>query len=472
LLAPLFFLKLGEQMRLIKLTDIWEESSRHRRDFGDLEALSESILTFGLLQPIVLTPEASEDKVPFKLIAGGRRLAAFKLLKREEIPAMLLDELPKIDQKKIELHENIKRKNLTWQEEVRAIYQYHKLRAYEEGKSLSMAEIGKELQVSETQVQRSLVVAPYIYRSSPKFNEAYAEAATVTGVYAAIQRSLDREKQAKTSEVLEQATKIFAKEEQPPEETASEPLPFETVKEPKTLHNADFVEWAAKYKGPAFSFVHCDFPYGINYKGSRNASVAGSGHVLYPDDPDLYWALVEALLSNATRLVAPLAHVLFWLDMRYYTRTIETFEKRGFTLVTPNPIIWAKSDKRGKASDPERRPRHTYEVALLFSRGDRKTLKLIEDVCYAPAEIGQRTHISEKPEPVLRHFLRAFVDDTTTVLDPTFGSGTAIIIAEELKAKLVVGVEQDEEIYKTGVARVKKSRSLRYLSSKVMPNDK
>lgn len=53
----------------------------------ELPALAESINKFGLMQPLVLTYEAG---VP-TLLAGGRRLAACKLLGLEEVPCVALD---------------------------------------------------------------------------------------------------------------------------------------------------------------------------------------------------------------------------------------------------------------------------------------------------------------------------------------------------------------------------------------------
>ena len=57
--------------------------NRIRKDMGDLKTLANSIADIGLLHPIVITP----DK---RLIAGERRLAAFKHLGRTEIPATVV----------------------------------------------------------------------------------------------------------------------------------------------------------------------------------------------------------------------------------------------------------------------------------------------------------------------------------------------------------------------------------------------
>jgi hypothetical protein len=64
--------------------DSIELGERHRQDMGDIDSLARSIVELGLLHPIVVTPE-------LKLIAGQRRLEAFKQLGREEIPVTVID---------------------------------------------------------------------------------------------------------------------------------------------------------------------------------------------------------------------------------------------------------------------------------------------------------------------------------------------------------------------------------------------
>jgi ParB/RepB/Spo0J family partition protein len=58
--------------------------TRHRKDLGDIEALARSIADVGLLHPIVVRADGT-------LIAGERRLAAYRLLGRTEIPVTIVD---------------------------------------------------------------------------------------------------------------------------------------------------------------------------------------------------------------------------------------------------------------------------------------------------------------------------------------------------------------------------------------------
>jgi ParB-like chromosome segregation protein Spo0J len=83
---------------------------RRREDFGDIEGLAESIGEYGLFHPVVV-----DDKR--NLIAGERRLRACKLLKWQEVPVRRYRDLSDEERLKIELEENLRRKDLTPYEE-------------------------------------------------------------------------------------------------------------------------------------------------------------------------------------------------------------------------------------------------------------------------------------------------------------------------------------------------------------------
>ncbi len=81
---------------------------RHRKDLGDIASLAKEIEAVGLLHPIVVTPAG-------KLIAGERRIEAFKRLGRVEIPATVVD-IREIA--RAEASENFTRKDFTLSEAV------------------------------------------------------------------------------------------------------------------------------------------------------------------------------------------------------------------------------------------------------------------------------------------------------------------------------------------------------------------
>ncbi len=83
---------------------------RHRRDLGDVDSLVRSIQVVGLLHPIVLTPD-------MELIAGARRLDAYRRMGHTEIPARIV---PLREILRGELEENTVRKDFTPAEVVRS----------------------------------------------------------------------------------------------------------------------------------------------------------------------------------------------------------------------------------------------------------------------------------------------------------------------------------------------------------------
>jgi DNA modification methylase len=55
--------------------------------------------------------------------------------------------------------------------------------------------------------------------------------------------------------------------------------------------------------------------------------------------------------------------------------------------------------------------------------------------------------MSEKPINMLTKFMEMFVDENTTMLDPTCGSGNAVRAAQNRGAASVLGLEKIEEFY-------------------------
>lgn len=75
--------EINEQIQLVPVAKI-DVGNRHRKEYGDLQSLANSIKELGLLQPIGIT----ED---FQLVFGGRRLCACRdVLKLKKIEARIV----------------------------------------------------------------------------------------------------------------------------------------------------------------------------------------------------------------------------------------------------------------------------------------------------------------------------------------------------------------------------------------------
>lgn len=203
----------------------------------------------------------------------------------------------------------------------------------------------------------------------------------------------------------------------------------------------DFIEWSKSYKGPKFNFMHCDFPYGVGMHKSGQASRALGG---YEDTKDIYFDLLNAFVENYQNFGSSIAHVMFWFSQKYQAETREALARIPGAKVFPFMLIWHKSDGKGIVPDQMREGRRTYETALLVSVGDRSITRIANMSCSAPTD-SNRDHVSRKPPGVLAHFFPMFIEPgKTRLLDPTCGSGSALVVGKSQGAE-VFGIEMDPE---------------------------
>jgi hypothetical protein len=231
--------------------------------------------------------------------------------------------------------------------------------------------------------------------------------------------------------------------------------------EPESILTTDFTDWALGDSPWRFNLIHCDFPYGI---GADDFNQGGArAHGGYEDTPEAWQKLMMALEITTKTMTAPSCHLMFWFamrkaDMRLYEWTCRQLENIGWD-INPQPLIWMKSDGAGILPDPERGPRQIYETCLFGAKGDRKIVRAVANAYSAPT-VRER-HMSEKPEPMLRHFFGMLCDENTIMLDPTCGSGSSLRAAESLGAKYVLGLEINKDYANLAREALEKSRRLR-----------
>ena len=399
---------------------------RQRSALNDIDVLADSIHRLGLIHPIVVT----RDNV---LVAGERRLAACTSLGHTHIPAQYVDEVEPKVLRAIELEENVKRSDLTWQDQCRAIYEYHQIRKDEEP-DWSETDTGKALGLDQQTINDRITVARELIKGTERVLNA-PKYSTAKGI---VERTAAR----KDEESLLSLKKIIGAPK---------------IEEAESVINADFCDWASRYDGPKFNFVHCDFPYGIGAdKFNQGAAPTHGG---YDDSEEVYWKLLGVLLHDLNRLTTESCHFVFWFSLHFYRETLDFFEKNSDIVLDPFPLVWLKSDNVGIIPDPQRGPRRIYETAFFGSRGDRKIVSPVSNAYSAPTDRSQ--HMSIKPEPVLRNFFRMFVDESTLMLDPTCGSGSSLRAAESLNARYVLGIEVNKEFADGANRALKSARALR-----------
>jgi hypothetical protein len=482
------------RIRLLDLASVNFPASRQRTEisYDRVLELATSVVQHGLIQE----PGVQEEGLV--LTWGGHRYNAFQLLQAvaasrsteltarykpeqlEELRALIpaakkdYEQWTKLPCKLIrgasdlllsvlELAENLNREELPWQDKADAIWAIHtqaSTDARERNESWSDALTARLLgietrnctqyltpkrkleAITDTKVKAQAVEA---VRQSPS---AISAASNVERI--ASRHGLDTSPAAAVKQLLRKGKEPAA----PAPLTPSEPQLSLGV---RSILCANFHEWAATYDGPRFNFLHCDFPYGVEFNESagQNTSAATRSVGEYDDDEEIYWNLLSTLLLERDRLLDESAHLMFWLsigDSKLHKRSMVDHTKETIQKSWPDAdissveLIWHCSDNSGLLPSPQRQPRRTYEKALHITLGDRKLAQAVAASFAYPRNSDSKLHRSQKHEAVLQHFFHMFVDSSTRMADFTCGSGTSVLTAHKLGAACVLGLELDPEM--------------------------
>jgi hypothetical protein len=381
---------------------------RHRTELPrkHIEELKVSISKRGLMHPIVITREKG-------LAAGECRLVACDELGWKTIKAQYTDEVDPKELKLLEWEENARREDLDDKDKWKAIADYYYL--YKEV---------RDPEATKAEAARQLRVTPAWVSMAVKVDE---------------NKEHDLIKNAKN---LDTGLKKFNENERRRKEAAeaAKYLGEMSVDPSKIILNESFLDWAPMYDGPKFSFIHCDFTYGIDADKSGQGSAADQ----CDDCPEGYWELLSRFHDNFDRFAEPDCQLMFWFSQMHREKTLRML--RRLVSVDDHALIWHKSDNKGILPDHLHSFRRMYETAFFGRRGSVQIIKSVSNIVLAPTA-NTALFKTVKPEPVLRHFFAQIIrPGITSVLDPTCGSGTALRIAEELKANRVLGLEIDPRI--------------------------
>jgi ParB/RepB/Spo0J family partition protein len=488
---------LDGQFHSLPIAEISVIRDARQRTHLETEDLQKSIAQVGLINPIVVRIDEQGRHI---LVAGERRLTACRALQWEEIPVHFAHELTPLQASIIELEENIKRKDLPWQDLVEAVAKLHELHMETDDK-WSQTATASVLSLTDGTISLYLKVHKFMN------DDRIRRCTTVRQAHEVIDRRETRRVEAAFAQLLEgedptdedaalvaffddgedlpkpaplTREQILTAQEQDladmgmvkvngiwtadPNRPSVSPTPAPTPAPKRSslignlaeaiLHTS-FLDWAPAYSGPRFNFVHVDFPYGAVEVGPQ---MQGNEHTIYEDSPDIYFKLLDCFVENLDRFFSVSGWIIFWYSERLGRETRDVFKFKAPSLtVQTHPLIWLHSDNSGIASDHKWRPRHIYDTALLIHRGDMPLVRLKSDAYASPSD--RSIHPSTKPEPMLRYFFEMLVDDQTSLLDPTCGSGAALRAAESLSAKRTLGIELDWQYCEAARLALKDSRA-------------
>lgn len=465
-------------------------------DDVEQQHLMDSIRRNGLINPIVVRKDGFPDPV---LVAGERRLRAFKSLKMPTIPARFLNEINPIEAAIIELEENIARKDLTWQDTARAIVKLHNLHV-EVDPEWTQVKTAIACSISGGIISRYMKVGEYF--DDPRIMESASltKAESVIGVMEGRRRGaawnslfespLNPQKEGEGEEETgpEDGLPAALLTSEPtgapapgtttgaeakataaalfpitiigdvkPEPSAKPALPPKVVRNiADAILHENFLEWAPKYKGRKFNFIHVDFPYGAVEVGPQ---MKGNEAEIYADSPEIYINLLNCFCENLDRFFARAGWIMFWYSERMGQITRDTFKIKAPSLtVQTHPLIWIHTDNAGISPDHTKYPRHIYDTAMLIGRGNFPLVKMKSDAYGCPTD--RRVHPSTKPEPMLKFFFEMFMDEHTQMFDPTCGGGSSLRAAESLGCQRTLGIEANWEYVEPARKELQERRNI------------
>lgn len=402
---------------------------RRRIEMGDIEDLAEDMRKTGQITAITVRPPNEEDRgqddyrgEQWVLVAGGRRTAAAMRNGWLEIAAHDVRELDPIEHRVMELHENVKRKDMTWQEIAEAKHQLLALRR-EQNPEITQAEVAKEIGETAANFSRDIAVAEAM-EARPGLKSAGSKKAVL--------------RHAKTIEHFEARLKRES--------------PSYATDLAQRIVTADMRDWLRKLPNGFADLTIPDLPYGIDHF-SQGQKKVGAEHISEYDDAegvsrDLFYDVIPQLMRVTKRsgwlcLFMSEANYSFIAGLMGET-CITHFDYRsdaadGSCLLKPGDPehreceyrnvaeprwIWYRPNSQNNPRFPETHAKNMYEHIIVYRMPEARLMRPCDNVLVYDAEYGnERIHAMQKPVELCVDLISRFTLPGETVIDPCFGSG-------------------------------------------------
>lgn len=437
-------------------------ANRQRQEF-DPEALQElktSIEDRGLLHPIVVREERAGE---FFLVAGERRLRAIKEIyelggefkfnnttfRQGAVPYVTLGELDVLDAEEAELDENLKRRDLTWQETADAHARLHALRVAQaaQANAGSKAAGGPDIVPTPTVADTAREIHG---RSDGSYQDNVRKEIIVA-------RHLSNPEVAKAKS-LDEAFKVLKRQEEAKKNVALAASVGATfTADLHQLHNENCLDWLRGCAPETFDVILTDPPYGMDAHefGDAGGKLTGIEHRY--DDSYESWQQLMSMWTKLSFIVAkPQAHAYVFCDIDRFHELKALMELAGW-YVHRTPLIVHKQNS-GRVPLPDRGPRRQWEMILYAIKGNKPTTHIYPDVIPCTADANM-THGAQKPVALFENLLQRSVKPGDTVLDTFAGSGTIFPAAHTYKCK-AVGIEMNQEYFGMALRRIKELKQL------------
>ena len=405
--------------------------NRQRQEF-DPEALQElknSIEDRGLLHPPVLRREADG----LVLVAGERRLKAIseifdlggsfsyngQVFADGLLPFTDMGTLSHLEAEECELDENLKRRDLSWQEHAQAVARLHALR---QAQNVERANVLIDEGTSGDLLPEPHTVADTAEELTGRRDGSYQDTIR-TEILVAKHLSNPLVAGAKSAG---EALKILKKEEQRAKniELAVE-MGASFNAQSHSIFNVNCLDFMSDPLNQGkFDVILTDPPYGMGAQdfGDAGGKMTGITHQ-YDDSYGSWQVLMKSWATLSFGICKPQAHAYVFCDFDRFHELKAFMELAGW-YVFRTPIIVYKLNS-GRVPLPDRGPRRQYELCLYAIKGNKPTTNIYPDVVAVSGD-ENLGHGAQKPVALYQNLLQRSVRPGDQVIDTFAGSGTII----------------------------------------------
>lgn len=434
----------------VRFTDIIVPKNRQRKEFTPerVVELAGSISQYGLMNPVTVRKDTESDN--YLLVAGERRMRALEYLwnfgetvkcgqgvfPEGVVPCVYFGELDPLIAKEMELEENIRRVDLTWQEKAAATSELMELRTAQAkaagAEPPTVTAIASEVRgdspAAHDKTRKELIVSKHL--ADPEVKKA----STVDEAFKLLKR---REELAKNAELAAKVGVTFNSSVH-------------------TLLQGDCLERLPELAAESFDVLLTDPPYGIDAdKFGNSGGIAGAGNTgsHFYDDSWTYWnKLAKFLAAESFRVCKPQAHAYVFCDVDNFVLLKSFFIEAGWR-VFRTPLVWV-NPTANRAPWPEHGPQRRYQIAMYAVKGNRPVTKVQPDVLTYPSD-ENLNHQAQKPVGLYSDLLTRSIRPGDSVLDCFGGTGPIIPAAHALKCRATY-IERDPSAYGIAIERLGK----------------
>jgi DNA modification methylase len=454
-------------MPTILFSDILIKPNRQRQEFTPehMQELKNSIEDLGLMHAPVLRYEGTG----WVLVAGERRLRAIseifelggsfqyngQLYEGGMVPFVNIGDLTDLEIEEAELDENLKRRDLSWQEHAAAVERLHNLRVKQRppkseqillagevaqvtAPGHTIADTAKEIRgssegIHQETTRREIIVARHLS------NPAIANAKSADEAFKILKR---QEEQTKNIELAKTVGATFNAD-------LHHLLNMDCLSYMETLANSPTT---AK-----FDVICTDPPYGMGADNFGDGAGKLSGIEHHYDDSYASWKkLMTAWAPLSYAVCNPQAHAYVFCDPDNFHELRDLMRAAGW-YVFRTPLINYKLNS-GRVPLPDQGPRRQYEMILYAIKGKKTVTHIYPDVLSTNSD-ENLSHGAQKPVAVYQNLLQRSARPGDRLYDPFCGTGPLFEAAHGFKCT-AVGTELNPEYFAMSLKRIQRLKAL------------